>query len=108
MQQMAYVSSGAGAALGTTRRRFVVFAISGLCIASARAAEICSDPDNLTSSEAQLRKSLDYIEAAHDEKKTCSGCAYFTAGQSGSCGRCQVLNGPANAKGHCSSWSART
>jgi hypothetical protein len=76
--------------------------------AAAPAAKACADPAKLTDAEKAQRESFHYVEQSPDAAKTCSGCAFFTAPESGSgCGQCQVLLGPANPLGHCDSWSAK-
>lgn len=74
---------------------------------SAGTASSCVDADLLSQGELSLRKSLKYVENHENPNETCSQCAYFTAGQNSGCGNCQILNGPANSNGHCSSWSKR-
>jgi hypothetical protein len=75
----------------------------------AAAAKSCVHPDELSASDASLRKANAYVEAAPDPTKTCAGCAFFTADAAGgACGTCQIfVGGPANAGGHCSSWAAK-
>jgi hypothetical protein len=67
-------------------------------------AQVCVDPDEASDG---LRKSLHYTELSPDSKMTCSGCSFFTAGEKDGCGQCQIMSGPANARGHCDSWSKR-
>jgi len=73
---------------------------------AASAEDICADPAKLDSGAAGLRPSLNYVEASPDPAKTCSACAFFSAG-TGACGSCQIFNGPANSKGHCDSWGPK-
>jgi hypothetical protein len=70
-------------------------------------AKSCSDPDNLSNSEQALRKSLDYAEAATNVGQTCAGCSFFALEGRGPCGTCQILNGPVNLNGHCTSWKSK-
>ncbi len=72
-------------------------------------ASACVDVGSLTSSEQSLRQSMNYAEKAPDATKSCSGCAFFTAGEGGaSCGSCEIFTGgPANPGGHCDSWAAK-
>ena len=57
--------------------------------------------------DSGMRAELHYVEASPDPGKQCAGCAFFSNLQ-GSCGTCQILNGPVNPNGHCDSWSARS
>jgi hypothetical protein len=76
-----------------------------LVVGSTRVrAESCGEFDD---ESGGLRTSLHYVEAAESAQQTCAGCAFFTAPASGACGQCQIFNGPANAGGHCDSWSAK-
>jgi hypothetical protein len=69
---------------------------------------ICANPDAMDSGEKGLRASLNYTEAAPDQSRICSGCSFFHFSK-GECGTCTIFNGgPANPKGHCDSWSAKT
>lgn len=69
--------------------------------ARSAAAAACADPND------SLRSSLHYVEASPDAQKTCSACAFFTP-DAGDCGNCKIFSGPANVKGHCDSWSAKS
>ena len=84
----------------------VGMAFAGFAGRSASAEEACADPAKLDSGAAGLRASLNYVELAPDPAKTCAACAFFAAG-AGLCGSCQILNGPANSKGHCDSWGPK-
>lgn len=68
---------------------------------------VCSDPDKLTDAQIAVRSSFEYVEKAPDPGKACAGCAFFLADAAGACGACDLLKGPVNSAGHCSSWSAR-
>jgi hypothetical protein len=70
-------------------------------VARSAAAAACADPAD------SLRSSLHYVEAFPDAQKTCSGCAFFTP-DAGDCGNCKIFSGPANPKGHCDSWTAKS
>lgn len=72
--------------------------------ASARAAESCGDPTS-----ESLRSSLHYADSAQNPTQSCSACTFFTAGDAAqSCGKCVIMSGPVNPKGHCDSWTARS
>src|SRR5262249_24749634 len=94
------------------RRRFLmlcaqlpVFAALGAQVATA--AEKCSNPDDLSSTEQALRSSLEYTDRSPDPAKACGSCAFFKPEGKGPCGECHVLNGPVDAKGHCSSFNSK-
>lgn len=75
---------------------------------SAMAAEgLCADPKAMDSGQQSLRASLNYTEMASDQTKVCSACAFFQPASDG-CGTCMIFSGPANPKGHCDSWSAKS
>jgi hypothetical protein len=82
-------------------------AFGGLLPFAAKAAgPACVDPDG---SDKSLRDSLHYAEASPDKEKVCGICAFFEAGEKpDACGSCKIFNGPANPKGHCDSWSAKS
>jgi hypothetical protein len=71
------------------------------------ATHICADPNSLDAGQQNLRSSLSYTEVSADQTKTCSECALFQPAGEG-CGTCMIFNGPANPKGHCDSWSAKS
>jgi len=68
-----------------------------------KAADTCTD----AASEG-LRTSLNYTDAASDPKQACSVCAFFSQGDAQQpCGKCMIMGGPVNSKGHCDSWSMK-
>ena len=82
-----------------------LFGASGVMAAEPA---VCVDPEELTPSEAGLRRSLSYTDAAPQPDRTCARCGFFSATDP-SCGTCKLLNGGAvSARGHCISWSARS
>ncbi|MFK8041675.1 high-potential iron-sulfur protein [Congregibacter sp.] len=79
---------------------------SGDSNGSAGVALVCANPDDMTSAQASVRKTLRYTEVSADTAKTCAGCAFFFATADG-CGSCGIFDGNAvNSAGHCDSWSA--
>ena len=76
----------------------------GLVALGARsaAAAACADPAD------SLRSSLQYVEASPDAQKTCGACGFFEPDAAGGCGNCKIFSGPANPKGRCDSWSAKS
>jgi hypothetical protein len=96
------------------RRRFLALTAAGaplavLGLASARAqtpAPACYDPAALPLAQKSQRRSLGYVDASTDAAKHCSACAFFMASTAG-CGKCQLLNGPVNAGGVCTSFAPK-
>jgi hypothetical protein len=73
-------------------------------VVRARAADTCTD----TASQF-LRSSLHYTAAAPDSAQACSGCAFFSQDVTDKpCGKCQIMGGSVNSKGHCDSWSKKS
>jgi hypothetical protein len=71
-----------------------------------QASSQCFNPEQLGESQLSLRSSLKYTDISATARH-CNGCSYFTADSpSAGCGTCSLFNGPVNANGHCSSWSA--
>jgi hypothetical protein len=78
----------------------------GACKSDQQSA--CANPEKMSPSEKSLRVAQHYVEQSPDPAKVCGGCGFFSAAEgAGDCGRCQIFNGPANAKGHCESWAAK-
>jgi hypothetical protein len=78
------------------------------CGDGRKAVVACADPNSLSVAENGLRKDRHYVEESPDPTKTCSGCGFFKLDEGGgACGRCEIFQGPANAKGHCDSWAAK-
>jgi hypothetical protein len=71
-------------------------------------AAACADPAAMNASEANAREAYGYVEASADPQKRCAGCTFYHAAEGGGdCGTCDIFNGgPANAGGHCTSWTA--
>ena len=70
-------------------------------------AEVCADPNVLSQGELSLRESLQYVEVYEDPDQVCGKCLFFSPTENPLCGNCQILNGPANRNGHCTSWNLR-
>ncbi len=100
-----------------TRRRLLrsaallpLAAISGPVLEGcSRSGPICADPEVLSTSEAQLRRTLGYAERAPDSAKQCRGCHFFRASGASEddCGHCEILDGAVNRLGSCRSWAKR-
>lgn len=70
----------------------------------ASAAGACVD-----AASQSLRSSLRYETVAANAAQACRACAFFTpTPDSAGCGNCAILSGPADATGHCESWSPRS
>ncbi len=95
--------------LAQAARLVLVAAPTGLGLGCS-GSESCIDPDLLTTSETSLRAALHFTERSPGgPEKECAGCAFYTAGSQDAqhCGSCQILQGPANPRGYCDSWSPR-
>jgi hypothetical protein len=80
----------------------------GACGEGEKKSTACADPNALSVSENQMRKSLNYTEKSADGAKTCAACAFFAAGDTPTaCGKCEILQGPVNPAGHCDSWAEK-
>ncbi|MEJ2617574.1 MAG: hypothetical protein P8Z35_21650 [Ignavibacteriaceae bacterium] len=65
----------------------------------------CSDLSGLTASEKETRDLYRYVSHSPHENKKCHLCNYFTPPANGArCGSCQVVKGPINPEGYCTSW----
>jgi hypothetical protein len=70
---------------------------------------VCINLSALSPAEKRQRRLDNYIENSPDPRKTCSGCSFFIAAtEPTACGQCQIFNGPANPKGRCDDWTARS
>lgn len=69
---------------------------------------LCADPTLLSRGEEQMRKTLVYVEVSTVTKQTCASCAFFSSADTQGCGHCDILDGPVNSKGHCTSWARRS
>lgn len=80
----------------------------GACAREDKKRMVCVDPAALTATDKSARAESHYVETASDPTKTCQGCKYFEPDEGGgACGKCNIFQGPANAGGHCDSWSPR-
>jgi hypothetical protein len=93
-----------------TRRHIVALGmqIVSVCalplgVMRAKAADTCTD----AASEG-LRSSLHYTAAAPDPAQACRACAFYGEDDvKQPCGKCVIMSGPVDAKGHCDSWSMK-
>ena len=84
-----------------------VLAMATSGVSALAADKVCADPSKMDGGQQSLRTSLHYAEVSPDAAKTCSACGFFQAGEGG-CGNCMIFTGPANQRGHCDSWSAKS
>lgn len=81
--------------------------LSGMAQAQSQ-AQACFDRSKLAAGDLSLRRSLGFQDISADPKRACGGCAFFTAAQPASCGKCMLLSGgPVSAGSVCGSWAAR-
>ena len=69
-------------------------------------ADPCADVSGLTDTELTMRnETLKYVAVTPDAEKRCDNCKFWEPGAAGaSCGGCQLIKGPINPKGYCTSW----
>lgn len=94
---------------GGTRRMVLLGALAAPALvygSAASAQAVCVDLKSLPSGQRSMRAALNFQMASDDAKRRCGGCAFYTAVE-GSCGKCQIFNGPVPAEGRCDSWAAR-
>lgn len=81
---------------------------AGLCVTVTAGAQVCVDPTKLSPGDRSLRQSLNFKDKSPDPKRSCSGCAFYSAAQAAGCGRCVMLSGgPVDGGSVCDSWTAR-
>jgi hypothetical protein len=73
----------------------------------------CTDVSGLSAAKkkrrTQMRKSLNYQSDSPKKNKTCSNCNLWQKPKSGEqCGGCQLIPGPINPNGYCTSWTEQT
>ena len=86
----------------------IIAACTGKSTPSKPAASSpCSDVKGLDPAALNLRKQFNYVTATSDPAKVCSNCAlYKKPTEEGGCGGCTLFEGPVEAKGYCTAWSA--
>jgi hypothetical protein len=68
-------------------------------------SEPCSDLNGLTAAEKESRELYRYVPDSPHEDKKCHLCNYFIPPTGNApCGTCQVVKGPINPDGYCTSW----
>ncbi len=69
----------------------------------------CTDTSGLKPQQVGVRKSLKYVDKSTKPNAQCSGCRFFQApAKAGTCGSCQVVPGPINPNGWCTSYTAKS
>lgn len=67
----------------------------------------CIEPELLSRGEEQMRKTRQYVAVSAIAAQQCVNCAFFGTADAQECGHCEILDGPVNASGHCTSWAQR-
>jgi hypothetical protein len=93
--------SGKGA---ITRRQAVGWLTLPLIVGCEGAANVCIDRDLLGAGERQMRATLAYVDVSENVTQQCGNCQFFHH-DAGKCGECEILDGPVNRAGYCSSWA---
>lgn len=90
-------------------RRFVLsgFALAPAALALTAAPRAQASNTCGATYDDGLAQSLNFHEMSPDPARTCHGCAFWTADQSGACGACQMLQRPTPATAVCDSFAAR-
>lgn len=100
--------------MNETRRRFIALAglaplaALGARQAFAQTAPACYDPNVMSLSQKNMRRSVGFVDPAPDPAKRCGVCAFFVAKQGG-CGTCQILSGgPVAQSAYCTSFAPKS
>lgn len=67
----------------------------------------CTDTSGLAAAAVATRETQAYTDSSTHADQSCANCRFFTAGQAGQCGTCQVIQGPIHPDGHCNLWAAQ-
>lgn len=76
---------------------------------SESSSDPCTDLSGLSDSEKETRELYRYVAESPHEDKKCHLCNYFIppAGEA-KCGKCQIVKGPINPDGYCTSFVKKT
>ena len=97
IDRRAFLSRGAALTLSAT-----------VLPAVGQEAQLCQDPEELSSTDYSFRKYVEYTESWPNREQDCSRCASFLpAPENSACGRCRAIAGSINPQGHCTGWSPR-
>ncbi|MCR9106267.1 MAG: high-potential iron-sulfur protein [Gammaproteobacteria bacterium] len=67
----------------------------------------CIDAELLSRGEEQMRKAREYVAVSGNPAQQCADCAFFGSVDAAGCAHCEILDGPVNATGYCTSWAQR-
>jgi hypothetical protein len=71
-------------------------------------AELCQNPEELSSTDYSFRKYVEFTEAWANKDETCRRCAAFIPGpDENACGKCRAIAGSINPNGHCTGWEPK-
>jgi hypothetical protein len=96
-----------------TRRSLFVLGASALVVLSASGCKkgppsSCNDVSGLSPADAELRKTLEYVDRSPIAAQTCDKCQQWVAPASeDQCGACKVMKGPVHPQGHCKVFVAK-
>jgi hypothetical protein len=62
---------------------------------------------SLSSTDAQTRVTLAYVDNSVEPGKSCTRCQQFIPAAPDACGTCKVVKGPINPSGYCKSFVAK-
>ena len=66
----------------------------------------CANPPGLQPAQADMRRSLNYVDRTANASQRCDNCQlYIQPTSEGACGGCQLPLGPVHPAGWCSSWA---
>ena len=68
----------------------------------------CTDTTGLEPAQVSTREAQHYVDHSENAEQNCANCRFYTAGQEGACGSCQVIQGPIHPEGHCTLWAAQS
>lgn len=78
---------------------------AGTASTGATGANSCNSAIDDTSKT--MRKTLQYVEKATDDKKQCKACAQYNEKAYGDCGGCKLFTGPVKPEGGCLSFAPK-
>ena len=64
----------------------------------------CYDPEMLGVGEQEMRKTLAYVSVSENDETRCDTCQFYRLGDE-HCGECELLDGPVEKSGYCTSWT---
>ncbi|HVJ19883.1 MAG TPA: high-potential iron-sulfur protein [Polyangiaceae bacterium] len=97
-----------------SRRHLFVLGASTLAVLGATACKkgppsSCGDVSGLSAADAELRKTLEYVDQSPIAAQTCEKCQqWIEPASADQCGGCKVMKGPVHPNGHCKVFVAKT